>query len=377
MVTIHAFGYDALGDHDAVALAGLVRDKQVSPQELAAAALRRAQLVDPGLHAVAPGTCDGKPRLSGDPGSELFGVPTFIKDNTDVAGWPTTHGSEAFTARPACNDGAYTSQLRSTGLTVMGKSRMPEFGLNATTEYMTEPPVRNPWDPEYSIGASSGGAAALVAAGVVPIAHGNDGGGSLRIPAACGGLVGLKPSRGRHLDGDQAAHLPIRIISEGVLTRSVRDTAAYLAACENYWRNPNLVPVGRIYGPAERILRVGVLIESVTGGDVDAPTRAAVEHVADLLAGAGHIVETIAPPVTEQFADDFVQYYALLADLATSTGKLALDSCTGHRARCAGYGRYRRSTRKCSPGMKSCCPQSCPAPPPGSGTSRRPSTTPS
>ncbi|MHA7663846.1 amidase [Mycolicibacterium sp. HS_4_1] len=322
MTTIHAFGDDALGDHDAVALAQLVRDMQVSPDELAAAATARAGLVDPALRAVA---CRLPPRHSTDPNAEFFGVPTFIKDNTDVAGLPTTHGSEAFTARPAKKDGAYATQLLSTGMTLMGKTRMPEFGFNATTEYMTEEPVRNPWHTGYSVGASSGGSAALVAAGVVPIAHANDGGGSIRIPAACAGLVGLKPSRGRHRDGEQVSHLPINMISEGVLTRSVRDTAAYVAACENHWRNPKLAPIGRVHGPARRTLRIGVLFDSVTGESVDAATRAAVEDTAALLEAAGHVVEPITLPVTAQFADDFVQYWALLADLAVGTGRLILD----------------------------------------------------
>ncbi|MUL48032.1 amidase [Mycobacterium sp. CBMA293] len=322
MTTIHAFSDDALGNHDAVALAQMVRGRQVSPEELAAAAAARAQLVDPELHAVA---CQLPPRHGTNPNAELFGVPTFIKDNTDVAGLPTTHGSEAFTARPAKKDGAYTTQFLSTGMTLLGKTRMPEFGFNASTEYMTEEPVRNPWHPEYSVGASSGGSAALVAAGVVPIAHANDGGGSIRIPAACAGLVGLKPSRGRHRDGEQVSHLPIHMISEGVLTRSVRDTAAFVAACENHWRNPKLAPIGRVCGPAQRKLRVGMLMDSVTGESVDGPTREAVEQTAALLETAGHVVEPITLPVTSQFADDFVQYWALLADLAVGTGRLILD----------------------------------------------------
>ncbi|BBX82386.1 amidase [Mycolicibacterium aubagnense] len=322
MSTIHAFGDDALGDHDAVGLSRLVRDMQVSPDELAAAATARAQLVDPTLRAVA---CETTPRHSTDPDAEFFGVPTFIKDNTDVAGLPTTHGSEAFTAGPAKKDGVYATQFLSAGMTLIGKTRMPEFGFNATTEYMTEEPVRNPWHTEYSVGASSGGSAALVAAGVVPIAHANDGGGSIRIPAACAGLVGLKPSRGRHRDGEQVSHLPINMISEGVLTRSVRDTATYLAACENHWRNPTLVPIGRVCGPAQRTLRIGVLFDSVTGESVDDATRAAVEDTAALLEAAGHVVEPITLPVTSQFADDFVQYWALLADLAVGTGRLILD----------------------------------------------------
>ncbi|MFF0457652.1 amidase [Nocardia africana] len=324
MTSIHAFRDDALAEHDAVALAELVRDGSVSPQELATAAIERAQAVDPHLDAVACAIYDA-PRYHSDADTALYGVPTFVKDNTDVAGLPTTHGSEAFRARPAAKNGSYADQFLGTGVTLLGKSRLPEFGFNATTEFMTEPPARNPWDPDRSIGASSGGSAALVAAGVVPIAHANDGGGSIRIPAACGGLVGLKPSRGRHIDGEQARHVPIPMISEGVLTRTVRDTAAFVAAAENVWRNPKLAPIGEVRGPAQRRLRVGLLMHSVTGAEVDAPTRAAVEHTATLLEKAGHVVEPIALPVTEQFAVDFVQYWALLADLAVTTGKLILD----------------------------------------------------
>ncbi|WP_063012771.1 amidase [Nocardia kruczakiae] len=324
MTSLHAFRDDALAEHDAVALAGLVRDGSVSPQELAAAAIERARAVDPQLDAVACAIYDA-PRYHSRSDAALYGVPTFVKDNSDVAGLPTNHGSEAFRARPAAKNGAYTDQLLGTGLTLLGKSRLPEFGFNATTEFMTEPPVRNPWDLDRSVGASSGGSAALVAAGVVPIAHANDGGGSIRIPAACGGLVGLKPSRGRHIDGEQVRSLPIRMISEGVLTRTVRDTAAFVAAAENVWRNPKLAPIGEVRGPARRRLRVGLVMHSVTGAEVDAPTRAAVEHTATLLEKAGHVVEPIALPVTEEFAADFVQYWALLADLAVSTGKLILD----------------------------------------------------
>ncbi len=319
---VHAFDDDALGVHDAVALARLVRDGDRSADELAVAAIARARKVDPELHAVAAPAYDN-PRS--ERGGALFGVPTFVKDNTDVRGLPTTHGSEAYTAHPAKADGAYARQYLSTGMTVLGKSRLPEFGFNASTEFMTAQPARNPWNTEYSVGASSGGSAALVAAGVVPIAHANDGGGSIRIPAACAGLVGLKPSKGRHVDGEQARTLPINMISEGVLSRSVRDTAAFFAAAEDHWRNPALPPVGLVQGPADRRLRIGLLLDSVGGAVVDEQTRSAVERTATLLEGAGHIVEPITAPVTQQFATDFVQYWALLADLATATGKLIHD----------------------------------------------------
>jgi amidase len=321
---VHAFTDDVLGDHDGVALAAMVKNGDVSPEELAAAAITRAQAVDPQLNAIQV-DCFANPRHSVDRESLLYGVPTFIKDNTDVIGLPTNNGSEAYRAKPAEKDDAYTSQYLSTGMTLLGKTRLPEFGFNATTEFMTEDPVRNPWNIDHSIGASSGGSAAMVAAGVVPISHANDGGGSIRIPAACGGLVGLKPSRDQHLNGAQASHLPINMISEGVVTRSVRDSAAFLAAAEEYWRNPAIPPVGMVHGPANRQLRIGLVLETVNGAPIDPETKAAVEQTAVLLEKAGHIIEPVALPVGEQFAADFLQYWALLADLAGATGKLMLD----------------------------------------------------
>ncbi|MGN6251631.1 MAG: amidase [Marmoricola sp.] len=320
---VHAFTDDALADHDGVALAELVATGQVSAEELASAAVARAQVVDPTLRAVTTPLYDA-PRY-GAADAPLAGVPTVLKDNTDLAGVPTGHGSEAFTAQPAKADGAYTRQFLGTGLTVLAKSRLPEFGFNASTEFMTEQPTRNPWSTDHSVGASSGGSAALVAAGVVPLAHANDGGGSIRIPAACAGLVGLKPTRGRHVDGEEARHLPLNMISEGVVSRTVRDTAAFVAAAERVWRNPALPPIGQVDGPAPRRLRVGLITGSVTGAPLEESTRAAVERTAALLEKAGHVVEPATLPVTEQFAVDFLQYWALLSHLATASARLVRD----------------------------------------------------
>ena len=297
---IHAFGDDALGDHDAVALAGLIRRGELGIREVTGAAIARAGKVAE-LNAVVVDRYDES--VSGaDADAPLYGVPTFVKDNTDIAGLPTNHGTSAYRAKPAAADGPYARQLLATGLTVLGKSALPEYGFNASTEFADRPPTRNPWHTGYSVGASSGGAAALVASGVVPIAHANDGGGSIRIPAACAGLVGLKPSRGRHANGPQARLMPINLISEGVLTRTVRDTAAYLAAVERHAFNPKLPVIGTIDVPSTRRLRIGVLTDGIAGRTVDQDTRATVEATADLLAEAGHFVEPAALPLTEDFA---------------------------------------------------------------------------
>ncbi|MBV9485389.1 MAG: amidase [Frankiaceae bacterium] len=349
---VHAFTDDALGTHDAVSLAALVRNGEVTAEELASAAADRARAVDPQLNAVQLDLFD-RPRIAGNRDAALYGVPTFVKDNTDVRGLPTNNGSEAYQAPPAKHDGAYARQFLATGVTLLGKSRLPEFGFNASTEYMTEPPVRNPWNTDHSVGASSGGSAALVAAGVVPIAHANDGGGSIRIPAANAGLVGLKPSRHQHIDGEQASHLPINMISEGVVSRTVRDTAAFLAAAEDHWRNPAIPPLGKVQGPADRQLRVGLVLGTVNGAPIDTETRAAVENTARLLEKAGHVVEPMSLPVTDQFAEDFLQYWALLADLACGTGKLILDRGFD-KTRCdgltLGLRDYHRSNLRRTPG---------------------------
>ncbi|UDY24774.1 amidase [Nocardioides sp. Kera G14] len=321
---IHGFTDDALADHDAVALADLVRRRELSAEEIERAAIARLQAVAPRLNALAHTAYDD-PRRSPDPTAAFAGVPTVVKDNTPVAGMPTNHGTDAFVSGRSEKDGRYTTQYLSSGMTVLGKSRLPEFGFNATTEFRVAPPVLNPWNTTRSVGASSGGSAALAAAGAVPIAHANDGGGSIRIPAAAAGLIGLKPSRGRHIDGEEARVLPIRIISEGVLTRSVRDTAVFHAAMERHWRNPRLAPIGLVEGPANRRLRVGLLLESVTDAVVDAETRAAVERTASLLEEQGHSVEPIGVPADATLGDDFVLYWGMLATMVSSLGKVTYD----------------------------------------------------
>ncbi len=321
--TVHAFGDDALGDHDATSLAKLVLGRQVSPREVASAAVARAGRMQPfinGVHhadhdrAVAEADADNK--------GWLAGVPTYVKDNIDVAGLPTNHGTDAFTARAAKKDSPFVTQLRATGVTILGKSRLPEFGFSASTEYIRGEPVRNPWHLDYSAGASSGGSAALVASGVVPIAHANDGGGSIRIPAAVCGLVGLKPTRGRLVDDPLDRQMPVRIVCQGVLTRSVRDTARFLAAAESFRRPMTLPPVRYVEGPSHTRLRVGLVLRSATGAPADAETSRAVLDAAALLEDLGHTVEETALPVSPSFAEDFARYWALLGLLATATGRV-------------------------------------------------------
>ena len=316
-----------LGDLDAVGIAGLIRSGDVSAREVTEAAIARAESVNPQLNAIQLETyrqaLEDADRLTvvAAESAPFSGVPTFIKDNTDLAGLPTDQGSLAVNSRPARETAPFAKQLLAQGYTVLGKSTLPEFGFNATTEYQDRPPTRNPWNTDFSSGASSGGAAALVAAGVVPIAHANDGGGSIRIPAAACGLVGLKPTRGRVIDAAEAKSMPVNIISNGVVTRSVRDTAQFMAAAETYFHDPRFPRIGLVEGPSAKRLRIGLILDSVTGQPTDVDTRAAVNDTARLLESLGHTVVEAPLPVDEKFTDDFTLYWGMLAFATRNFGK--------------------------------------------------------
>jgi len=320
--SVHSYCDDALGTDDATALAERLRRREVSATELTRAAIARADRVQPRIHAIAtPGfeqaleaarALDSQP--PGSSSAPFAGVPTFIKDNTDVAGLPSLHGSLAVPRHHIAREtSAFAVQLLEQGFLCLGKSALPEFGFNASTEFQHSPPTRNPWNTGFSCGASSGGAAALVAAGVVPVAHANDGGGSIRIPAACCGLVGLKPGRGRVIDNDAAASLPVNILSDSIVSRSVRDTAGFMARAEEYFHNPELPAIGKIEGPSGRKLRIGLVMDSITGYRTDEETRATVEATAQRLEKLGHTVEPVPIPVADSFAEDFALYWSMLA----------------------------------------------------------------
>lgn len=318
--TVHAFRDDALADHDAVALAALLRKGEVSAVEVIEAAIARAEAVNGTLNAIQlPAFAQARALAGRTPAGVFAGVPTFVKDNTDIAGLPTGHGSQAVRPAPAPVTGSFAQQFLAQGLVPLGKSTLPEFGFNASTEFMGRAPTRNPWHTDYSSGASSGGSAALVAAGVVPIAHANDGGGSIRIPAAACGLVGLKPTRSRLLDRE-VQMLPVNIVADGVVTRSVRDTAHFFAGAERFFHNRKLPPIGLVEGPGQRRLRIGLVFDSITGHATDADTRATVEATARLLEGMGHQVEEMPLPITRQFADDFSHYWGMLSFLVSTFG---------------------------------------------------------
>jgi len=321
----HDYQDDALGVDDAITLTERRRRGEVSIQELAQAARKRAILIDPAINAITfnrPNHTEPKAEKSA---GFFYGIPTFVKDNLAVKGLPTSFGSNAFKPKPEKKHGHYTQQLLSTGVNVLGKSSLPEFGLNATTEPAHRDATRNPWHLDYSSGASSGGSAALVAAGVVPFAHGNDGGGSIRIPAACCGLVGLKPSRNRHINELAASALPINIVSEGILSRSVRDTAYFHFEMQKYYRDVNLPALPLVTSPNKQRLKVGLFTDSITGYSTDSETRQTVLKTAKLLELAGHQVEEMKFPVTAQFSEDFSLYWGMLAYIIMHSGKLMFN----------------------------------------------------
>lgn len=313
----------------ALELARAVRTGEVSPSEVVDHTLRRAEELDPQLGAFVRMTPElareeaaAVERALSDGDAELpfAGVPCPIKDLTMVAGVPVQYGSAAFGEVVAPVDDGVVTLLRNAGTLMVGKTNTPELGLPAYTEPDIAPPARTPWDLDRSAGGSSGGAAAAVAAGIVPIAQGSDGGGSLRIPASACGLVGCKPSRGRVSPGPYGAE-SAGLVVQGVVTRDVRDTAAALDVLSSSWPGDVFTlpePAVSFLDACEhepRQLRVGVLTDPVIDASavVDPACRAAAEDTGGLLAELGHHVETAPVPFSPERWSAFEAIWAVQA----------------------------------------------------------------
>lgn len=326
---VSAFGQDAMGTMDATDLAQAIAAKKVSVQEVTEAAINRTEKVNGELNAIVVKMYEPARRFSGDTNHGLYGVPTFIKDTDNVAGYATQLGTGAFTARKAKHNSKFVNQFLSTGLNPLGKTTLPEFGLICSTENERWGITRNPWDTDYTTGGSSSGSAAMVASGVVPIALANDGAGSIRIPAAICGLVGLKPSRGRLYGVDGAELMPIQIVHQGVLTRSVRDTALFFAEAEKYYANPRLPKMGYVQAQQKKPLRIAFYENIAAGktGHQDADTYRVQLETAQLLQSLGHRVEQIAIPFdVETMVGHFLHYYGFFSYMMAHWSRFTLKA---------------------------------------------------
>ncbi|QSQ27543.1 amidase [Pyxidicoccus parkwayensis] len=284
---------------DAVGLAELVRRKEVTPEELLQATLAAIARVNPRINAVIDvREADARNTLKqGPPEGAFRGVPFLVKDLVlHTGGMPTDLGSRLGKGMVFPQDTALAARFKRAGLVTVGRTNTPEFGNNATTEPVLHGPTRNPWDLERSSGGSSGGSAAAVAAGIVPVAHGNDGGGSLRIPSALCGLFGMKPTRGRiSLAPDMGEALNGMGI-EHVISRTVRDSAAMMdATCgpeagDPYYAPPPERPFLDELKHKPRKLRIALSRTAVSGVPVSADCIAAVEDAARLCTELGHEV---------------------------------------------------------------------------------------
>jgi len=287
-------------------LAALVRAGELSARELVEASLRRIDELEPTINAfthVAHESAVAAADAIGPRDSRPYaGVPVAIKDNRPVSRMPLTHGSELFGEFAPDHDAFLVRRLRDAGFVIVGKTSMPEMGILPTTEPRRFGPTRNPWDTGRTPGGSSGGAAAAVSAGMVPVAHGNDGGGSIRIPASCCGLVGLKPARGRVSVGPDAGQS--FLVCDGVLTRGVADTASVLDVLagaepgDSTWAPP---PPAAGYAALAAVdpgpLRIGLVLNPpYEGATIDPVCLQAARDAAALLESLGHGVEEITPP---------------------------------------------------------------------------------
>ncbi len=327
--------HDEYAAHDALGLAELVATEQVSSTELVEAAIARIEVANPTLNAVVH-RMDGAARQAAGsdlPDGPMRGVPFLVKDMDGfLADEPCTFSSRALASYVPNHDSELFARYRDAGVVFLGKTNCPEFGIFGVTESELRGPARNPWNPDHTPGGSSGGSAAAVAAGIVPVAHAGDGGGSIRIPASACGLFGLKPSRGRTPLGPDEGESWNGLVARHVVSRTVRDSAAFLDASQGAdtgapYAAPAdgafLAAVGRDPGR----LRIGFSTASMLGATTDPECAVAVERCADLLADLGHeVVELDLPIDREGLAHAYLTIVAAyvgmeVADTERMTGR--------------------------------------------------------
>jgi Asp-tRNA(Asn)/Glu-tRNA(Gln) amidotransferase A subunit family amidase len=333
--------FDEYRSQDAVALAALVAKGDVTPSELLEAALARAEAVEPKVRSIVTPMFDIARKAAEGPLPEgpLRGVPYLLKDlHAMFAGVRMTNGSRLFADFIPDHDSELVIRYRNAGLVMFGKSASPEYGITTSTESALFGKTHNPWNLERTAGGSSGGAAAAVAAGILPAAHASDGGGSIRIPASCCGLFGLKPTRARTPAGPDVGEGWSGMSSNHAVTRSVRDSAVLLDATQGadvgapYWAPPPERPFAEEVGRAPGRLRIAVQTETFNGSETHPDCVAAVDDVAKLLASLGH---DVIPATLELDRERFVRstqviiasnLRATVYDRAAALGReLALD----------------------------------------------------
>ncbi|MFL1404909.1 amidase [Marinobacter sp. M1N3S26] len=292
--------------YDATGLADLVRRGELKRSEVIEAAVSRAEEQNPGLNAICLPQYE-EARQQPEAEGVFGGVPMLLKDlGQEQAGQPCTMGSLGLRRRVMAEDSDYVIRAREAGLVFLGRTATPEFGLKAITESELWGPSRNPWSRDHTPGGSSGGSGAAVAAGIVPVAGANDGGGSIRIPAAYNGLVGLKPSRGRVSWGPHTGESWLGAADNHVLTRTVRDCAGMLdvlagpAVGDPFRIEASGRPWSELASEPPGKLRIGLFTRSPYGDDVHPDCVAAVEESARLLESLGHEVEEASPDIDGQ-----------------------------------------------------------------------------
>ena len=331
---------------DAVGLAALVARGEVTPKELLTAAVTRAEAVNPKINAITVWDLEAAEAqlAEGLPQGPFTGVPFLLKDLfAFLAGTQLTNGSRLFEGFVCPGDNTYVTRCKAAGLVMFGKTNSPEFGLNVTTEPVANGPTRNPWNLAHSPGGSSGGAAAAVAAGIVPMAHGSDGGGSIRIPASSCGLVGLKPSRGRTPAGPVVGEGWSGLAIGHVISRSLRDSAAMLDATHGpeagdpYACPPPERPFLEELTVAPGRLRIALASQPFAPEEVHPECQAAAVAAGRLCESLGHTVEEVTLPIdgaAMRDATGTVICANLASDLESVAGMLGrpMDSTTLERA---------------------------------------------
>ena len=312
---------DEMGD--GLDQAGWVRCGEVSPAELLEAAIARAEALNPQLNVISrPMYAQARAAAAGNLPDGLYtGVPFLLKDiGATFKGVPTSAGSRLFNTSPATGDSEVTLRLKRAGLVIFGKTNTPEFGSLPTTEPLLTGATRNPWSLEHSTGGSSGGSAAAVAARIVPAAHGTDGAGSIRIPASCCGVVGMKPTRARITGAPDVGESIGGISSQGVISLTVRDSAALLdclrgpSAGDPYYAEPPSLPYLKAVTQPLRRLRIAMTKHSLIGTTLHPDCIAATADAAKLCEDLGHIVMEDEPPLDgETFYKHYRRFWPLTA----------------------------------------------------------------